>query len=152
MFCWPTDSTLTLANRRKPHLLFSFDQQTVQQEQNQSRFISYLFYAVCRPHSTRRQFETVVPSEDSVITEMTSTLRDWGAMWKQLFVVNTVWANMTKIHPQPDAGFVNPGCTDAAGRNMLFVLKLLLLAGRNYYCIIFIRGHYISVVQQCVSL
>uniref|UniRef100_A0A671SUL0 Dedicator of cytokinesis protein 4 n=1 Tax=Sinocyclocheilus anshuiensis TaxID=1608454 RepID=A0A671SUL0_9TELE len=34
------------------------------------------------------QFEMVVPTEDSVITEMTSTLRDWGAMWKQLFVKN----------------------------------------------------------------
>ncbi|TNM91253.1 hypothetical protein fugu_019633, partial [Takifugu bimaculatus] len=32
------------------------------------------------------QFETVVPVEDSVITEMTSTLREWGAMWKQLYV------------------------------------------------------------------
>ncbi|TRY71348.1 hypothetical protein DNTS_021185 [Danionella cerebrum] len=34
------------------------------------------------------QFEMVVPTEDLVITEMTSTLRDWGAMWKQLFVKN----------------------------------------------------------------
>uniref|UniRef100_A0AAQ4R8V6 Dedicator of cytokinesis 4b n=1 Tax=Gasterosteus aculeatus aculeatus TaxID=481459 RepID=A0AAQ4R8V6_GASAC len=34
------------------------------------------------------QFETVLPVEDSVITEMTSTLRDWGAMWKQLYVKN----------------------------------------------------------------
>ncbi|XP_056132653.1 dedicator of cytokinesis protein 4b [Lampris incognitus] len=34
------------------------------------------------------QFETVIPTEDSVITEMTSTLRDWGAMWKQLYVKN----------------------------------------------------------------
>lgn len=34
-----------------------------------------------------RQFETVIPVEDSVITEMTSALRDWGAMWKQLYVV-----------------------------------------------------------------
>ncbi|KAL7827969.1 hypothetical protein AOLI_G00311210 [Acnodon oligacanthus] len=34
------------------------------------------------------QFETVVPTEDSVITEMTSTLRDWGTMWKQLYVKN----------------------------------------------------------------
>uniref|UniRef100_A0A8D3DVX5 Dedicator of cytokinesis 4b n=1 Tax=Scophthalmus maximus TaxID=52904 RepID=A0A8D3DVX5_SCOMX len=34
------------------------------------------------------QFETVTPVEDSVITEMTSTLRDWGAMWKQLYVKN----------------------------------------------------------------
>uniref|UniRef100_A0AAY4E1Y9 Dedicator of cytokinesis 4b n=1 Tax=Denticeps clupeoides TaxID=299321 RepID=A0AAY4E1Y9_9TELE len=36
---------------------------------------------------THRQFETVIPIEDSVITEMTVTLRDWGTMWKQLFVV-----------------------------------------------------------------
>ncbi|KAL4612732.1 dedicator of cytokinesis protein 4-like, partial [Arapaima gigas] len=34
------------------------------------------------------QFETVVPAEDSVITEMTATLRDWGAIWKQLYVKN----------------------------------------------------------------
>ncbi|XP_054136744.1 dedicator of cytokinesis protein 4 isoform X2 [Melozone crissalis] len=34
------------------------------------------------------QFEMVVPTEDSVITEMTSTLRDWGTMWKQLYVRN----------------------------------------------------------------
>ncbi|XP_061920452.1 dedicator of cytokinesis protein 4b isoform X4 [Entelurus aequoreus] len=34
------------------------------------------------------QFETVIPVEDTVITEMTSTLRDWGAMWKQLYVKN----------------------------------------------------------------
>uniref|UniRef100_A0A8B9LIR9 Dedicator of cytokinesis 4b n=1 Tax=Astyanax mexicanus TaxID=7994 RepID=A0A8B9LIR9_ASTMX len=34
------------------------------------------------------QFETVVPKEDTVITEMTSTLRDWGTMWKQLYVKN----------------------------------------------------------------
>ncbi|KAJ8373733.1 hypothetical protein SKAU_G00043130 [Synaphobranchus kaupii] len=32
------------------------------------------------------QFETVIPTEDSVVTEMTSTLRDWGTMWKQLYV------------------------------------------------------------------
>uniref|UniRef100_A0A8C4P2U3 Dedicator of cytokinesis 4 n=1 Tax=Dromaius novaehollandiae TaxID=8790 RepID=A0A8C4P2U3_DRONO len=30
----------------------------------------------------------VIPTEDSVITEMTSTLRDWGTMWKQLYVRN----------------------------------------------------------------
>ncbi|XP_069620897.1 dedicator of cytokinesis protein 4 isoform X3 [Ranitomeya imitator] len=34
------------------------------------------------------QFELVVPTEDAVITEMTSTLRDWGTMWKQLYVKN----------------------------------------------------------------
>lgn len=44
----------------------------------------------------------VVPTEDSVITEMTSTLRDWGAMWKQLYVVNIV-VNAA-VRPQPDVG------------------------------------------------
>ncbi|XP_026778719.3 dedicator of cytokinesis protein 4b isoform X1 [Pangasianodon hypophthalmus] len=34
------------------------------------------------------QFETVVPTEDTVITEMTSTLREWGTIWKQLYVKN----------------------------------------------------------------
>lgn len=36
------------------------------------------------------QFEMVIPTEDSVITEMTSTLRDWGTMWKQLYVASTL--------------------------------------------------------------
>lgn len=81
----------------------------------------YLISVVlCRPHLTLRQFETVVPTEDSVITEMTSTLRDWGAMWKQLFVVNTVWAN-TAVRPQPHTAYVNSGYTDADGRNILNV-------------------------------
>ncbi|XP_070611617.1 dedicator of cytokinesis protein 4 [Erythrolamprus reginae] len=35
----------------------------------------------------RGQFEVIIPAEDSVITEMTSTLRDWGTMWKQLYVI-----------------------------------------------------------------
>ncbi|XP_056595767.1 dedicator of cytokinesis protein 4 isoform X1 [Triplophysa dalaica] len=34
------------------------------------------------------QFETVIPTEDSVITEITMTLRDWGTMWKQLYMKN----------------------------------------------------------------
>nr|XP_014346036.1 PREDICTED: dedicator of cytokinesis protein 4 [Latimeria chalumnae] len=34
------------------------------------------------------QFEMIVPTEDSVITEMTATLRDWGTLWKQLYVKN----------------------------------------------------------------
>uniref|UniRef100_A0A4W3J5Q5 Dedicator of cytokinesis protein 4 n=1 Tax=Callorhinchus milii TaxID=7868 RepID=A0A4W3J5Q5_CALMI len=36
----------------------------------------------------RGQFETVIPTEDTVITEMTGTLREWGTMWKQLYVRN----------------------------------------------------------------
>ncbi|XP_043944609.1 dedicator of cytokinesis protein 4 isoform X2 [Protopterus annectens] len=34
------------------------------------------------------QFESIIPTEDSVISEMTATLREWGAMWKQLYVKN----------------------------------------------------------------
>lgn len=46
--------------------------------------MSFAYILVVQFH---RQFEMVIPTEDSVITEMTSTLRDWGAMWKQLYVV-----------------------------------------------------------------
>lgn len=47
---------------------------------------------------THRQFETVIPTEDSVITEMTSTLRDWGAMWKRLYVVKSVQHTHVGMH------------------------------------------------------
>ena len=46
--------------------------------------MSFAYILVVQFH---KQFEMVIPTEDSVITEMTSTLRDWGAMWKQLYVV-----------------------------------------------------------------
>lgn len=46
--------------------------------------MSFAYILVVQFH---RQFEMVIPTEDSVITEMTSTLRDWGTMWKQLYVV-----------------------------------------------------------------
>ncbi|XP_030621101.1 dedicator of cytokinesis protein 4 [Chanos chanos] len=32
------------------------------------------------------QFETVIPTEDSVLSEVTVTLREWGTMWKQHYV------------------------------------------------------------------
>ncbi|KAI1239291.1 hypothetical protein IHE44_0012406 [Lamprotornis superbus] len=48
------------------------------------------------------QFEMVIPTEDSVITEMTSTLRDWGTMWKQLYrnegdLFHRLWHIMNEI-------------------------------------------------------
>ncbi|XP_026880343.2 dedicator of cytokinesis protein 4 isoform X2 [Electrophorus electricus] len=49
------------------------------------------------------QFETVIPMEESVVTEMTVTLREWGTMWKQLYVKNDgelfhrLWHVMTEI-------------------------------------------------------
>uniref|UniRef100_A0A663F6Q8 Dedicator of cytokinesis 3 n=1 Tax=Aquila chrysaetos chrysaetos TaxID=223781 RepID=A0A663F6Q8_AQUCH len=36
------------------------------------------------------QYETVVPLEDSVVTEVTATLQEWAVLWKQLYVVRTV--------------------------------------------------------------
>lgn len=48
-----------------------------------------------------RQFETVIPTEDSVITEITMTLRDWGTMWKQLYMVNiTLCVTLNKCNCQ----------------------------------------------------
>lgn len=35
-----------------------------------------------------RQYETVVPLEDSIVTEVTATLQEWASLWKQLYVVS----------------------------------------------------------------
>ncbi|XP_049341467.1 dedicator of cytokinesis protein 3-like isoform X2 [Astyanax mexicanus] len=40
--------------------------------------------------SNRGQCETVVPLEDPIITESTSTLQEWGVLWKQLYVKHRV--------------------------------------------------------------
>ncbi|XP_062923856.1 dedicator of cytokinesis protein 3 isoform X7 [Mobula hypostoma] len=40
--------------------------------------------------SNRGQFETVVPLEDSIVTEVTATLQDWVMLWKQLYVKHKV--------------------------------------------------------------
>ncbi|KAJ8400882.1 hypothetical protein AAFF_G00392360 [Aldrovandia affinis] len=43
----------------------------------------------------RGQYETVVPLEDSIITEITSTLQEWAVLWKQLYVA-TGWNIQTE--------------------------------------------------------
>lgn len=40
--------------------------------------------------SNRGQYETVVPVEDSVVTEVTTTLQEWSFLWKQLYVKHKV--------------------------------------------------------------
>ncbi|KAG5279466.1 hypothetical protein AALO_G00078090 [Alosa alosa] len=40
--------------------------------------------------SNRGQGETVVPLEDPIITETTSTLQEWAVLWKQLYVKHRV--------------------------------------------------------------
>uniref|UniRef100_A0A673KX18 Dedicator of cytokinesis protein 3-like n=1 Tax=Sinocyclocheilus rhinocerous TaxID=307959 RepID=A0A673KX18_9TELE len=37
-----------------------------------------------------RHYETVVPLEDPIITEVTSTLQEWSVLWKQLYVKHKV--------------------------------------------------------------
>ncbi|XP_031679782.1 dedicator of cytokinesis protein 3-like [Oncorhynchus kisutch] len=36
--------------------------------------------------TNRGQYETVVPVEDPIVTEVTSTLQEWALLWKQLYV------------------------------------------------------------------
>ncbi|KAJ8358997.1 hypothetical protein SKAU_G00155220, partial [Synaphobranchus kaupii] len=40
--------------------------------------------------TNRGQYETVVPLEDPIITEVTSTLQEWAVLWKQLYVKHKV--------------------------------------------------------------
>ncbi|XP_059505489.1 dedicator of cytokinesis protein 3 isoform X3 [Stegostoma tigrinum] len=40
--------------------------------------------------SNRGQFETVVPVEDPIVTEVTATLQEWIMLWKQLYVKHKV--------------------------------------------------------------
>uniref|UniRef100_A0A8C8CKM5 Dedicator of cytokinesis 3 n=1 Tax=Oncorhynchus tshawytscha TaxID=74940 RepID=A0A8C8CKM5_ONCTS len=40
--------------------------------------------------TNRGQYETVVPVEDPIVTEVTSTLQEWALLWKQLYVKHKV--------------------------------------------------------------
>nr|XP_033781897.1 dedicator of cytokinesis protein 3 isoform X1 [Geotrypetes seraphini] len=40
--------------------------------------------------SNRGQYETVVPDEDCIVTEVTATLQEWATLWKQLYVKHKV--------------------------------------------------------------
>ncbi|XP_051804502.1 dedicator of cytokinesis protein 3-like isoform X2 [Acanthochromis polyacanthus] len=39
--------------------------------------------------TNRGPHETVVPLEDPIVTEVTSTLQEWALLWKQLYVVRS---------------------------------------------------------------
>uniref|UniRef100_A0A8C4LZB7 Dedicator of cytokinesis 3 n=1 Tax=Equus asinus asinus TaxID=83772 RepID=A0A8C4LZB7_EQUAS len=58
---------------------------------NLGQYYIHLFYnvAVCCG-SGSRQYETVVPLEDSIVTEVTATLQEWASLWKQLYVKHKV--------------------------------------------------------------
>lgn len=51
-----------------------------------------------------RQYETVVPLEDPIITEVTSTLQEWSVLWKQLYVVSTKPPDPLLLHLDSDVG------------------------------------------------
>lgn len=48
---------------------------------------SYVFLKPCKVDN-EGLFESVVPLEEPVIREVTLVLREWGMIWKQLFVVS----------------------------------------------------------------
>lgn len=43
--------------------------------------------SVVLPFSPPRQHETVIPGDLPLIQEVTTTLREWSAIWRQLYVV-----------------------------------------------------------------
>lgn len=50
-----------------------------------------------------RQHETVIPGDLPLIQEVTTTLREWSTIWRQLYVVSEGF--------QPGNGAVEPSCT-----------------------------------------
>ncbi|KAG5197704.1 hypothetical protein MJG53_016255 [Ovis ammon polii x Ovis aries] len=49
-----------------------------------------------------RQYETVVPLEDSIVTEVTATLQEWASLWKQLYVVKKLRIRELEYHNQAE--------------------------------------------------
>ena len=35
-----------------------------------------------------RSYETVIPKEPPIVQEITSVLREWGSIWKNLYIVS----------------------------------------------------------------
>uniref|UniRef100_A0A671Y7F9 Dedicator of cytokinesis 3 n=1 Tax=Sparus aurata TaxID=8175 RepID=A0A671Y7F9_SPAAU len=61
-------------------------------EGNQSNLLWIISYVHLKKSTVtnRGLCETVVPLEDPIITETTSTLQEWGVLWKQLYVKHKV--------------------------------------------------------------
>uniref|UniRef100_A0A3Q0T2Q9 Dedicator of cytokinesis 3 n=1 Tax=Amphilophus citrinellus TaxID=61819 RepID=A0A3Q0T2Q9_AMPCI len=58
-------------------------------EKSEGKIISYVHLKKSTV-TNRGLCETVVPLEDPIITETTSTLQEWGVLWKQLYVKHKV--------------------------------------------------------------
>lgn len=52
----------------------------------------YFFFIVLNFLSFQRHTENVVPAEIPLVQEVTTTLWEWGSIWKQLYVV-WLWCN-----------------------------------------------------------
>uniref|UniRef100_A0A8C8CBD7 Dedicator of cytokinesis 3 n=1 Tax=Oncorhynchus tshawytscha TaxID=74940 RepID=A0A8C8CBD7_ONCTS len=54
------------------------------------RYLGRVFPHYTVDHYDWLQYETVVPVEDPIVTEVTSTLQEWALLWKQLYVKHKV--------------------------------------------------------------
>lgn len=52
----------------------------------------FFFFLVCR------QKETVIPTELPLVQEVTTTLREWAAIWRDLYVVRKPAAPAAVMH------------------------------------------------------
>lgn len=49
-------------------------------------------------HRHSRQKETVIPTELPLVQEVTTTLREWASIWRDLYVVSDRSGNTTHQH------------------------------------------------------
>lgn len=93
---------------------------------------TFHFWIVCvcpcaRSHSCMcvccRLCETVVPLEDPIITETTSTLQEWGVLWKQLYVVSCTSPHNRTLSNKCESGFNITEISKGVGRKTAFVKR-----------------------------
>uniref|UniRef100_A0A8C9WB81 Dedicator of cytokinesis 3 n=1 Tax=Scleropages formosus TaxID=113540 RepID=A0A8C9WB81_SCLFO len=72
--------------------------QILEKCEGETRFPWTRFFSFCANYvhlkkaviTNRGQYETVVPLEDPIVTEVTTTLQEWAVLWKQLYVKHKV--------------------------------------------------------------
>lgn len=104
---------LQLYNRQNdPLKIFSLRWTKPRSRILQITVLSYFFFCLFQgtfpnfsPLFFYRQYETVVPLEDSVVTEVTATLQEWAVLWKQLYVVRAV---LLSLHISDTVGEMLP--------------------------------------------
>uniref|UniRef100_A0A6Q2X0G6 Dedicator of cytokinesis 3 n=1 Tax=Esox lucius TaxID=8010 RepID=A0A6Q2X0G6_ESOLU len=82
--------TVQILEKCEGHSLFKND------EWDFFHFFSQGIFPTCYVHlkkaivTNRGQYETVMPLEDPIVTEVTCTLQEWALLWKQLYVKHKV--------------------------------------------------------------